>query len=95
MRIKRTVSFIVDFLVILIAFFIINIVFPSTSEVKKLKAKQNEVIEKYTMHEIDFKTYIKDYSIVIYKLDKEQIVGNIIYLVFIVLTQLSYTKIIM
>ena len=87
MRIKRTVSFIVDFLVILIAFFIINIVFPSTSEVKELKAKQNEVIEKYTMHEIDFKTYIKDYSIVIYKLDKEQIVGNIIYLVFM----LGYT----
>ena len=62
-------------------------IFPSNNEVKNLKAKQNEIIEKYTMHEIDFRTYVKDYSIVIYNLDKEQIVINIIYLVFM----LGYT----
>jgi hypothetical protein len=87
MQLKRTKSFIIDFLIILIAFFIINSIFPNSNEIKELKAKQNDVIEKYTMHEINFPTYIKDYSIVVYKLDKEQFVVNIIYLAFM----LGYT----
>ena len=87
MRVKRTISFIIDFMIIMIVFFIINSIFPSNNEVRILKAKQNEIIEKYTMHEIDFRSYVKEYSIVIYNLDKEQMVVNIIYLVFM----LGYT----
>lgn len=85
MRIKRARAFIVDFIILLIVFNIINSIIPANQYINELKAEQNQVLENYTSHKITFDKYIKDYSIVFYKLAKEQKVVNIIYLIFVLL----------
>lgn len=85
MRIKRARAFVIDFIILLIVFNIINSIIPANKYVTELKAEQNQVLENYTSHKITFNKYIKDYSIVFYKLAKEQKVVNIIYLIFVLL----------
>ena len=85
MNIKRTRAFLIDFLILLIIYNIINIAFPNSKNVKRLKIEQNEILESYTSKEIRFTTYLKNYSIVSKELDKERIIPSLIYLVFICL----------
>ncbi len=85
MRRKRASSFIIDFIIMIIAFAIIKNVIPETNYTKKLKAEENEIIESYTAGQINFNDYFKQYSEVKYELDKQQISVNILYLVFVLL----------
>lgn len=82
MSIKRTKAFLIDFLILLIIYNIINIVFPNNNNVKRIKIEQNEILESYTARDIRFTKYLKNYSIVSKELDKERIVPNLIYLLF-------------
>ncbi len=85
MRMKRARAFIIDFIILVIVFNIINSIIPNNSYTQELKAEQNQVLENYTSHKITFSKYIKDYSIVFYKLAKEQKLVNICYLIFVLL----------
>lgn len=85
MGIKRIRAFIIDFIVIIIAFNIINSIFPPSEMVQDLKAEQNEILEDYTSHKIGFDKYFVKYSVVAHKLAKEQQVANLIYLVFMII----------
>lgn len=85
MRIKRAKAFVIDFLIIIIAFNIFNSMFPASNYVKELKAEQNNILEKYTAHEINFNSYLKQYSEVVYKIDKDTKLVNIAYLIFMIL----------
>lgn len=85
MRFKRVKAFIIDFVIIVIAFNIINSIFPPSSYVRELKAHQNEILEEYTSHNINFKKYLKEYGLVVYEIDSEQKVVNISYMIFMIL----------
>lgn len=85
MRWKRTKAFIIDFIILLIVFTILNLFIPKDYNVKNLEARQNELIEKYTNHEIVFKDYYKEYSINYYDLMSKQKILNISYLFFILI----------
>ena len=77
MRWKRTKAFIIDFIILFIVFNILNLVIPKDYNVKDLEARQNELIEKYTNHEILFEEYYKEYSITYYELMDNQKILNI------------------
>lgn len=85
MRIKRAKAFIIDFIIMILAFNIINTVIPETNYVKELKAEQNQILEDYQARNITFDAYITTYSDVVYELAKEQMLQNIIYLIFVLL----------
>ena len=82
MNIKRTRSFFIDFLILLVAYNIINIAFPNSDNVKRLIIEQNEILENYTARDIRFTKYLKNYSIVSKELDKERVVPNLVYVLF-------------
>lgn len=82
MNIKRTRSFFIDFLILLIMYNIISIAFPNNDNVKILKIEQNEILENYTARDIRFTKYLKKYSIVSKELDKERVVPNLVYVLF-------------
>lgn len=82
MNIKRTRSFFIDFLILLIMYNIISIAFPNNDNVKRLKIEQNEILENYTARDIRFTKYLKNYSIVSKELDKERVVPNLVYVLF-------------
>ena len=82
MTFKRTLSFIIDFIVILIVLNIINSFFQQSNYIIELKAEQNQILEEYTSHEIGFDRYFVKYSTVTHNLAKEQIEVNIIYTCF-------------
>ena len=83
MRIKRFRAFIIDFIVMALAFYLINVAVPKTRSVKALEAEQNEITENYMQRNITFEDYFTEYGEVVYNLDKEQKIVNIIYLIFI------------
>lgn len=85
MRRKRISAFIIDFIIIVIAFYTINNSVPKTRSLKQLEAHENEIIEKYTSHQISFGTYFKSYSDIVYKIANEKKLINISYLAFIVI----------
>ncbi len=85
MRWKRTKAFIIDFIILFIVFNILNLVIPKDYNIKDLEARQNELIEKYTNHEILFEEYYKEYSITYYELMDKQKILNISYLLFILI----------
>lgn len=83
MRIKRFRAFIIDFIIMALAFYLINVAVPKTRSVKALEAEQNEITENYMQRNITFEDYFTEYGEVVYNLDKEQKIVNIIYLIFI------------
>ena len=83
MRTKRFRAFIIDFIVMALAFYLINVAVPKTRSVKALEAEQNEITENYMQRNITFEDYFTEYGEVVYNLDKEQKIVNIIYLIFI------------
>lgn len=83
MRIKRFRAFIIDFIIMALAFYLINVAVPKTRSVKVLEAEQNEITENYMQRNITFEDYFTEYGEVVYNLDKEQKIVNIIYLIFI------------
>lgn len=85
MRRKRTSAFIIDFIIMIIAFSLINYITPTSKKVTELQAKENEIIEEYTSGKINFNEYFSTYSSVFYELDQEQKVNNLSYLIFIIL----------
>lgn len=85
MTLKRTLSFVIDFIVIIIAFNIINSVFRESNYIKELKIEQNEILEEYTSHNIGFDNYFLRYSKVVHAIAKENIVSNIIYTIFMLI----------
>ena len=84
MRSKRTRAFIIDFIVMIIVSYLINTFIPPTRMARELQAKSNDLLEKYTSHEINFNSYLKSYGELSYDLASEQKVNNIAYLIFII-----------
>lgn len=85
MTLKRTLSFVIDFIVIIIAFNIINSIIPNSDYVKELEVEQNQILEDYTSHDIGFDKYFYRYSKVVYALSKERLSANIIYTIFLII----------
>lgn len=81
MAFKRIKGFIIDFIVIILMFNIINLIIPEHDDVKVLKAEQNEILEDYTSHRIGFDKYFVSYSKVNHSLAKKELVNNLVYLV--------------
>lgn len=82
MKSKRIKSFIIDFVVLAIFFFLVQYFVPKTEYVKTLEAEQNAIMEDYFAHRIQFADYVSSYGNVFYEASKEDQVTYLIYLTF-------------
>lgn len=82
MRMKRIKSFLIDFMILLFVFFLVQLCIPKTDYVKKLEAEQNTIMEDYFAHRINFKDYVQSYGNVFYESSLEGETTYLIYLIF-------------
>ena len=82
MRIKRIKSFMIDFLILLAFFFLVQVMIPKTDYVKKLEAEQNTIMEDYFAHRIHFQEYVSLYGDVFYESSLEGQIPYLLYLIF-------------
>ena len=82
MRIKRIKSFMIDFLILLAFFFLVQVMIPKTDYVKKLEAEQNTIMEDYFAHRIHFQEYVSLYGEVFYESSLEGQIPYLLYLIF-------------
>jgi len=82
MRIKRIKSFMIDFLILLAFFFLVQVMIPKTDYVKKLEAEQNTIMEDYFAHRIHFQEYVSLYGDVFYESSLEGQTPYLLYLIF-------------
>jgi len=82
MRIKRIKSFMIDFLILLAFFFLVQVMIPKTDYVKKLEAEQNTIMEDYFAHRIHFQEYVSLYGDVFYESSLEWQTPYLLYLIF-------------
>jgi len=82
MRIKRIKSFMIDFLILLAFFFLVQVMIPKTDYVKKLEAEQNTIMEDYFAHRIHFQEYVSLYGDVFYESSLEGQIPYLLYIIF-------------
>ena len=85
MRINRIEAYFIDLLVIFIVYSFVNFLLPQSNNLKKYKAEEFEIQEKFNHQEINAKEYIKEYEVVYYKVNNEKKVANALYLILLLL----------
>ena len=72
----------IDFLILLAFFFLVQVMIPKTDYVKKLEAEQNTIMEDYFAHRIHFQEYVSLYGDVFYESSLEGQTPYLLYLIF-------------
>ncbi len=85
MRVKRIKSFLIDFMILLAFFFLVQVMIPKTDYVKKLEAEQNTIMEDYFAHRINFQEYVSLYGEVFYEASLEGQIPYLFYLIFMLM----------
>ena len=78
-------AYLIDFLVLLLALLIINILFPKTEYVKELEIEQNAIMEDYMSGRITFSSYVDSYGSHYYETSSEQHLNYLLYLIFMIM----------
>lgn len=81
---QRSIAYIIDFLFLTSCLMILYNFAPKTDIVKSYEQKLDISIEQFINHEINFKTFIKDYTEYNYYIDYNNSPKNILNLVFII-----------
>lgn len=81
----RIKAYLIDFLVLLLALLIINILFPKTEYVKELEIEQNAIMEDYMSGRITFSRYVDSYGSLYYETSSEQHLNYLLYLIFMIM----------
>lgn len=84
MRAIRIKAYIIDFIVLLIAISIINVIIPKTDYYKQLQLEQNAIMEDYMANRISFSDYVESYGEVFYQSSMENQINYLIYFLFMV-----------
>lgn len=80
MKSKRIKSFVIDFVVLVAFFLLVQYCIPKTEYVKTLEAESNAIMEDYFANRIQFANYVSSYGNVFYESSKE---GQITYLIYL------------
>lgn len=84
MIVIRIKAYVIDFLLLALAFLIIQSLFPKTDYLKTLERDQNAIVEDYLAHRIDFEDYVKDYGHLFYEANMERRLPYVLYLCFMI-----------
>ena len=84
MRINRIEAYFIDLLVIFIIYGFVNYLLPQSEKLKKYKAQEYEVQEKFNHQEMKPSEYIKKYEVIYYNINNEKKVSNAIYLLLLI-----------
>lgn len=80
--IQRFAAFIIDIMIVSLIASFISTPFINASNSEKLTKQSSELVEKVMAGEIDQKTYIKEASVITYKIDKNNALYTIINIIF-------------
>ena len=82
MKILRVKAYLFDFMILLLAIFIIGFLFPKTEYQETLQKEQDVILEDYLSHRITFQEYVTNYGSLYYETSKEGQTSYLCYLVF-------------
>ncbi len=82
MKILRIKAYLFDFLILLIAVFLIGLAFPKTEYSKTLETEQGAILEDYLSHQITFQEYVTNYGALYYEASKNSEPMYLCYLLF-------------
>jgi len=85
MRIIRIKAYLIDFLVLFLAFTLINLILPKTEYIKTLETEQNIIMEEYMAGRIEFSDYVENYGALYYESSMEQRLNYVLYLGFMLI----------
>lgn len=85
MRIKRIRAYIIDFLILTLILFIINTFLPLDKKTSALQEDKRSIASSYYKGDLTYGEYIEVYGRINYKIDKNMVVNNIAYLVFMII----------
>lgn len=80
----RIKAYLIDFLVLIFALFIINTLLPKTNYIKELEIEQNAILEDYMSGRITFSNYVESYGALYYETSSEQHLNYLLYLIFLI-----------
>lgn len=81
----RIKAYLIDFFVLFLALFIINIFLPKTEYVKELETEQNAIMEDFMSERITFSNYVENYGALYYESASEQHLNYLLYLIFMII----------
>ena len=81
---KRLFAYIIDIAILGLVLFLTNIIIPESNDIKHLNLELDILNEQYLNQEMELKEYLYNYSEINYSLDKENIVYNIVNIVFVI-----------
>lgn len=84
MRIIRIKAYVIDFIILLLALGIINLLIPKTDYYGQLQVEQNAIMEDYMSGRIDFSNYVENYGEVFYQSALENQINYLVYFLFMV-----------
>ena len=85
MRKIRIKAYLIDFIVLVLALSLINVIFPKTEYVNNLEAEQNTILEEYMSGRINFSTYVENYGALYYESSSAQSLNYLLYLIFMII----------
>ncbi len=85
MRKIRIKAYLIDFIVLVLALSLINVIFPKTEYVNTLEAEQNTILEEYMGGRINFATYVENYGSLYYESSSAQSLNYLLYLIFMII----------
>ena len=75
---ERAFAYIIDMIIVSLAFSIITVFFNTSSNYKKLNQELNDVTNEFVNEEINFDTYIHKQADINHDMDKEIIMFNVL-----------------
>lgn len=84
MRNIRIKAYVIDFVILLIALGLINILIPKTDYYNQLQADQNAILEDYMDGEIVFSEYVNSYGALFYQSALESQINYLVYFLFMI-----------
>lgn len=85
MRIKRIRAYIIDFLILTLILFIINTFLPLDKKTNDLQEDKRSIASSYYKGTLTYGEYIEVYGRINYEIDKNMVINNITYLVFMII----------
>ncbi len=82
---KRLSAYIIDIIIFAIIIVLIGNNFINKNNISKLNQQLNNINEQSIKKEISTFQYIKEYSNIIYQIDKEEVLINIVYIIVIII----------
>ena len=85
MKVIRIKAFLIDFLVLLLALTIINLIIPKSDYLNMLEIEQNSIMEAYMSGRIGFDSYVSNYGNLYYEGMLEQQLNYSLYFIFMLM----------